>query len=226
MTKTRRALLARGVFRQVSSFVLRHSSFPSCGLKHFDQLSFMANRHNHYEAAFEAYLRQERIPYVAVDERRRALVGDGSLKSLDFIVSPRGDFRGATRWLVDVKGRRFPSGARQKQYWRNWSTRDDLASLERWQAEFAGSFRAALVFAYQLTADRAPTPPEQVFYFRSVPYSFVGIALRDYVPSARPLSARWDTVSMPAAEFRRRATPLLDFFAAGGAVADSQAASV
>ena len=48
----------------------------------------MANRDNHYEAAFEAFLRARRVPYVAVDEAQRSLVADGSLKSLDFIVSP------------------------------------------------------------------------------------------------------------------------------------------
>jgi hypothetical protein len=85
----------------------------------------MANRDNHYEAAFEAYLRARRLAYVAVDESRRSLVADGSLKSLDFIVSPSGDIS----WLIDVKGRRFPSGDEQKQYWKNWSTRDDLRSL-------------------------------------------------------------------------------------------------
>jgi hypothetical protein len=48
----------------------------------------MANRDNHYEAAFEEYLRARGIPYVAVDEARRSLMADGeSIKSLDFIVS-------------------------------------------------------------------------------------------------------------------------------------------
>src|SRR5688572_2898382 len=70
----------------------------------------MANRDNHYEAAFEAYLRDRRLPYVAVDEGRRALAADESLKSLDFIVSPPG----ARSWLVDVKGRRFPTGEAHK----------------------------------------------------------------------------------------------------------------
>jgi hypothetical protein len=46
----------------------------------------MANRDNHYEAAFEAYLRVRGVPYVAVDEARRSLMADGeSIKSLDFI---------------------------------------------------------------------------------------------------------------------------------------------
>ena len=76
----------------------------------------MAKRENQYEAAFEAYLRTNRIPYVAVDEAKRSRWAEGSIKSLDFIVSPPGD----AAWLVDVKGRRFPSGE-QKQYWKNWS---------------------------------------------------------------------------------------------------------
>lgn len=173
----------------------------------------MANRNNHYEAAFEAYLRQERIAYIAVDERRRALVADGSLKSLDFVVSPGAGTREARRWLVDVKGRKFPSGVKHPQYWRNWSTEDDLRSLRRWREEFGPRFDAALVFAYELTADRAPTPPEQVFPFGGACYAFVAITLDDYLAVARPLSAKWGTVSIPVAEFRGRAAPVLEFFA-------------
>ena len=76
----------------------------------------MANRDNHYEAAFEVFLRGHGIPYVAVDEAKRSLLsGGGSIKSLDFIVSAPGP----TTWLVDIKGRRFPSGDAQKQYWKS-----------------------------------------------------------------------------------------------------------
>ena len=78
----------------------------------------MAKRSNHYELAFESYLRDERVAYVAVNEQRRSLVAQGSLKNLDFIVSPSN----TVSLLVDIKGRRFPSGNHQKQYWRNWST--------------------------------------------------------------------------------------------------------
>jgi hypothetical protein len=76
----------------------------------------MANRDNHYEAAFEEYLRGRGVPYVAVDEAKRSVLSDGgSIKSLDFIVSAPCQ----VTWLVDVKGRRFPSGDIQKQYWKN-----------------------------------------------------------------------------------------------------------
>src|SRR5436190_23360338 len=115
----------------------------------------MANRDNHYEAAFEQFLRSRQIPYVAVDEAKRSLFGDGSIKSLDFIVSAAD----GTSWLVDVKGRRFPSG-HQKQYWKNWSTQDDLRSLAQWEKLFGERFGALFVFAYNIVGDRAPLAPE------------------------------------------------------------------
>jgi hypothetical protein len=164
----------------------------------------MANRDNHYEAAFEAFLRARRLPYVAVDEARRSLVADGSLKSLDFIVSPAGP----VSWLVDVKGRRFPSGDEHHQYWKNWSTRDDLRSLAAWQSHFGPGFCSLLVFAYLLVANRSPLPREQLFEFRGAHYGFLGVRLADYVPYARPLSESWDTVAMPTGLFRRAARPL------------------
>lgn len=166
----------------------------------------MANRDNHYEAAFEAYLRSRRLAYVAVDESRRSLVADGSLKSLDFIVSPTEGIS----WLIDVKGRRFPSGDEQKQYWKNWSTRDDLRSLAAWQLHFGTGFCPLLVFAYHLVGSRSPLPTERLFEFRDAHYGFVGVRLADYVPHARPISESWDTVAMPTPLFRRAARPLDD----------------
>jgi hypothetical protein len=166
--------------------------------------TLMANRDNHYEAAFEAYLRQRRLPYIAVDEARRSVVSDGSLKSLDFIVSPPGD----VSWLVDVKGRRFPSGDEHHQYWKNWSIRDDLRSLAAWQSHFGSGFCPLLVFAYHLVGDRSPLPREQLFEFRGGHYGFLGVRLSDYMPHARPPSDSWDTVAMPTGLFRRAARPL------------------
>jgi hypothetical protein len=163
----------------------------------------MANRDNHYEAAFEEFLRRRQIPYVAVDESKRSLMADGSIKSLDFIVSkPQGG-----SWLVDVKGRHFPSGE-QKQYWKNWSTRDDVQSLAAWQRLFGPGFRALFVFAYEVLGDRSPLPAEQLFEFRGRVYGFLGLGLEVYAFHARPLSTAWDTVAMPTARFRQLAVPI------------------
>ncbi len=168
----------------------------------------MANRDNHYEAAFEEFLRARQVPYVAVDETRRSLLGDGSLKSLDFIVSADGR---PTRWLVDVKGRRFPSGE-QKQYWKNWSTRDDLDSLFCWERLFGEQFAGLFVFAYNVVGDRAPLPAENLFAYRGGLYGFIGIRLREYASHARPISPAWDTVAMPTERFRDLAEPVESFF--------------
>src|SRR4030042_1608751 len=145
----------------------------------------MANRNNHYEAAFEEFLRGRGAPYVAVDEAKRSLLSNGaSIKSLDFIVSaPQ-----RTTWLVDVKGRRFPSGDVQKQYWKNWSTRDDLRSLAQWEELFGASFRGLFVFAYDVPGDRAPLPAEELFQCRGSLYGFIAVQLGDYGAHAHPIS--------------------------------------
>lgn len=166
----------------------------------------MAKRDNHYEAAFEAYLRARHVPYVAVDETKRSRWSGGSIKSLDFIVSPPGE----VSWLVDVKGRRFPSGE-QRQYWKNWSTRDDLVSLARWERLFGERFGGLFVFAYNVIGDRAPLPAESLFEFRGGLYGFVGIRLREYAMHARPISARWDTLAIPTHHFRQLAAGIDEF---------------
>jgi len=173
----------------------------------------MAQRHNHYEAAFEGYLRDRRIPYVAVDEARRSPLAQASLKSLDFIVSPTGMVgAGPWSWLIDVKGRRFPSG-RQKRYWKNWLTRDDLRSMAQWEALFGPRFGGLFVFAYNIIGDRAPLPVEALFDHRGRTYAFVAIRLADYARLWRPLSARWDTVAIRSRWFRAAARPFDAFLA-------------
>lgn len=167
----------------------------------------MAKRDNHYEAAFEEYLRVKQIPYVAVDETKRALLGNASLKSLDFIVSTAL----GPSWLVDVKGRRFPAGG-QKQYWKNWSTSDDVRSLTAWQRLFGPAFCSLFVFAYDIVGDRAPLAQDQLFEHRGRLYGFLGVKLDEYAARARRISAAWDTLSMSTHQFRRHAAPVEDFF--------------
>jgi hypothetical protein len=178
----------------------------------------MAKRDNHYEAAFESYLRWLGVPYIAVDETQRSLVQTGapvagdatarlSLKSIDFIVSPVG----RANWLVDVKGRRFPTGS---SYYKNWSTADELASLAAWEELFGGGARGLLVFAYNVVGDRAPVATDELFVFRGGLYGFVGIELAHYASWSKPLSARWGTVSVPVARFQALARPAREMFGA------------
>lgn len=167
----------------------------------------MAKRDNHYEAAFAAYLRHRGIPYVAVDEARRSLAGERPLKNLDYIVSPRLQPRS---WLVDIKGRRFPSG--KGQYWRNWCTAEELASLSGWEALFGPQFTALLVFAYEVVGELAPLPVEQLFEHGGALYGFVGVRLDHYASWSRQLSRRWNTVTVSIPKFRALARPMDAFF--------------
>ncbi len=169
----------------------------------------MANRTNHYEAALEAYLRQLRIPYLAIDEKRRSLLADASVKNLDFVVTAPG---GAS-WLVDVKGRRFPAG-RGRQFWKNWSTRDDLDSMASWEQLLGPRAAGLFVFAYHLLGRESPVPASAVFTFRGELYGFVGIRLKDYADHARQISPRWQTLALPTTQFRRLARPLADWLIA------------
>lgn len=168
----------------------------------------MAIRSNHYDAAFEEFLRQQRTPHVVVDEHRRSLLQDGSLKSMDFIVYSQR----TTNLLVDVKGRRFPSGAEAAGHkWENWTTADDLVSLARWEQVFGSDFRSLLVFAYHVSEFRWLREHAAPFQHRNRIYAFYGIWADDYRRSMRHRSVSWETVSLPSADFRRLRRPIAEF---------------
>ena len=160
------------------------------------------DRSNHYEAAFEAYLQWQRLCYVAVDETRRAILGETPVKSLDFIVF--GD--DGARLLVDVKGRRFPGGRpeRPRRVWECWSTRDDIDGLERW-AELSGpGYRGLLVFAYHCCrAWSCPTTRTTCGPGAAGATCCGPSPSADYrALHARPQPASWGTVTLPHAVFR------------------------
>ena len=164
----------------------------------------MADRNNHYEAAFEAYLRTLRLPYIPSEENRRSLLADGTtIKNFDFIVTVPGD----NSWLVDVKGRRFPGGRKNHNYWKQWSVFDDLVGMQTWETLFGRKFQGLFVFAYQVVGSKSPVPLEKLFVFRKRLYAFIGIRFAEYLPEARLISPRWNTYSMPARRFRQLAQP-------------------
>jgi hypothetical protein len=168
------------------------------------------DRSNHYEAAFEAYLQAHRLCYVAIDETRRAPLGDARLKSLDFIVFGA---EGA-RLLVDVKGRRFPAGppARPRRVWESWSTRDDVEGIGRWADLSGPGYRGLLVFAYHvLPSVDLPDDTPDVWAWRGRRYLLRAVAIDDYRGHMRTRSARWGTVSLPRAAFRALVRPLCHF---------------
>lgn len=164
------------------------------------------DRSNHYEAAFEAYLRASGVGFIAVDEARRTLLGDTDVKSLDFIVVGPD----TARLVVDVKGRKF---APPRAVWHNWSTQEDVDGLTRWAAHLGAGYRGVLAFVYHL-ADAVELPAEtpDLFAFRDDRYLMRGVTVTDYRTHLRTRSPRWGTVHLPTAAFRRVVKPFSEFF--------------
>jgi hypothetical protein len=164
-------------------------------------------RSNSYEAAFEAYLQWHRHCYVAVDETRRSVLGETRVKNLDFIVHGES----GARLLVDVKGRRFPGGSRQKprRVWESWAAQEDVDGLSRWANLFGNGFRGVLVFTYHIMPYvELSEDVEDLWTWRGRRYLLRAVDVDDYREHMRIRSPRWGTVHLPRDAFRQIVRPL------------------
>ncbi|UCD74686.1 MAG: HYExAFE family protein [Phycisphaerales bacterium] len=186
----------------------------------------MTQRRFHYEQAFEHYLRANRIPYVAVDEAKKALlpagsgsaVGEaadarkanagGAIKSFDFVV-----YAESRNLLVDVKGRMFGSAAGRSSLsnrrFESWVTLEDIEGLQRWQELFGGDFEAIFVFAYCLRQQPPDALFESVLSHGGRWYALREIALASYRRHMVRRSEKWGTVHIPAKVYHRISRPFL-----------------
>lgn len=168
----------------------------------------MARLTNHYEAAFEAWLIDHDLPYLAVDERRRNQLEDVSLKSMDFLVP----LECGQTLVIDVKGRRSPKTAKAKR-WENWCPEDDIRSLKHWESIFGPGYQAMLVFAYELQNSpenlcRSPHSASSLLRFSDQDYLFEAITIASYQQAMRRRSVSWKTVHLLAADSAELLQPL------------------
>lgn len=161
----------------------------------------MADRAVHYEAAFESILRDRGIPYVAVDEAKKALFANTRLKSFDFVVYSKT----GPNLLIDVKGRSCKNRGAAKGF-ESWATEQDVNDLLQWEQVFGQGFKAVLMFVYWIEAPLSPQ--EGMFQHRDRWYLTLGVDLNEYRSRMRRRSAKWETVCLPAQEFRALARPL------------------
>ena len=161
----------------------------------------MADRSIHYEAAFEAYLRHRGIPYVAVDEAKKALFSNAKLKSFDFVVYSKT----GPNLLIDVKGRQMTNGAARKSF-QTWTTERDVEDLMQWEQVFGEGFKAILTFIYWI--EPPLTPEAGMFEHKDRWYLLLGVDLTEYRNHMRRRSVKWETVALPAEDFRNLARPI------------------
>jgi len=163
----------------------------------------MADRSIHYEAAFEAFLRSRGVPYVAVDEAKKALFCNAKLKSFDFVVYGKA----GANLLVDVKGRQLRStGGSAKRSFQTWAEQQDVDDLMQWQEVFGEGFTAVLSFVYWIDPPLLPEPG--MFEHRERWYWMMGVRIAEYRQFMRRRSVKWDTVSLRAQDFRSLARPI------------------
>jgi len=189
----------------------------------------VTQRRHHYERAFESYLRERRIPYVAVNEARKSLLppearlrlsgadrGETALKSFDFVV-----YGENSNLLIEIKGRKVPTrktpgttGARLDC----WVTLDDVASLRAWERLFGPGYAGTFVFVYQCSDQPPDGLFQEVIEREGRWYALRAIALGDYESAMKTRSPRWRTVDLPSEAFARLSRP----FSAPGPVSPDQ----
>lgn len=175
----------------------------------------LAQRRHHYEQAFEEYLRARRIPYVAVDEARKALLPPGvplsiphgernaALKSFDFVI-----YGDSSNLLLEVKGRRVGTPGRSgSPRLECWVTQDDVDSLHCWERLFGEGFHAAFLFVYWCEQQPPDALFQEVFEHRGRWYALRVVRLGDYAAAMRVRSPRWRTLDLAPATFTQISHP-------------------
>jgi len=160
---------------------------------------------NQYELAFENWLIDNRIQYIAVDEHKRAVFTRCKVKTFDFLLYPRN----GQITIAEVKGRKFKGiSFVQLAGLECWVTTDDVDGLARWQEVFGTGHQAIFVFAYEVQNIDVDLDGRDVYDFSQNRYIFFCITLDNYRKFMKRRSPKWQTVTLPADKFRQCAVPI------------------
>jgi len=164
---------------------------------------------NHYERAFENWLIDNRIQYIAVDDQKRAAFGRSKIKSFDFLLYPRNQQRSLQVIIAEVKGRLFKGTSFAKLTgFECWVTVEDIDGLTKWQEVFGQGHTAVFVFAYKIENIDVDFDGREVYNFDANRYVFFAIKLDDYRKFMKRRSPKWQTVTLPADKFRQCAVQM------------------
>ena len=178
------------------------------GLRRADASQMKDSFPNHYERAFENWLIDNGIDYVAVDEHKTAQFGHPEIKSFDFLLH----LRNAQIIIAEVKGRRFKGTSLAKLAgFECWVTADDVEGLVKWQQILGEGHQAVFVFAYKIENIDVDFDGMAAFEFDANRYLFFCVKLDDYRRFMKRRSPKWRTVTLPAEKFRYCAVHIDEF---------------
>lgn len=163
---------------------------------------------NIYEQAFESYLAENKIPFIWVDQSKRPEFFESSVKNFDFLVYPETK----SPILIELKGRTFKgdslAGLKGLD---GWTTFEDVQALSQWLDYFCRDFsdtKAFFVFVFQFANIDVETDGQPVYDFAGERFLFLAIPLQKYANAMKIRSPKWQTVTLPAADFRQWAMPI------------------
>ncbi len=157
---------------------------------------------NHYEKAFESWLKDNGVQYLAVDQQKRAAFSKSKIKSFDFLFYTPD----SNAYIAEVKGRKFTS----KTFTAfgslpNWVTVDDVKGLENWVDIFGKRYQGLFIFVYNLENIDVDADGREIFEYRDKRYVFMAVTLDDYREGQTVRSKKWGTVHLSAEYYKNYA---------------------
>ena len=158
-----------------------------------------------YEQAFECFLAEKKRPFIWIDQSKCLEFQGGPVKNFDFLICPDTD----SPVLVELKGRTFKgtslAGIKGLD---GWVTFADVRSLSHWLDPFqkdTPAARAVFVFAFRFANIDIETDGWDVYDYSGERFLFLAIPLQKYASAMKIRSPKWQTVVLPAEDFRQHA---------------------
>ena len=167
-----------------------------------------ADQTNEYEQAFASFLTENKIPFVWVDQSTRPQFQDATVKNFDFLLYPDSQ----CPVLVELKGRTFKgdslAGLKGLD---GWATFEDVQALSQWLARLCSDYPASqafFVFAFRFANIDVETDGRAIYDYAGRQYLFLAIPLEKYAAAMKIRSPKWQTVTLPADDFRQAVVSL------------------
>ena len=160
---------------------------------------------NHYERAFESWLLDNRVAYIAIDETKKKAFRNAKIKSFDFLICPPNQHN----IIAEVKGKLFKGSSLTGLCGLEcWVSIDDVNGLAGWQEVFGPGHAAAFVFAYRIEKADVDFDGRDYYDYADNRYVFFAVSLDDYCRHMKRRSPKWRTVTLPADRFRQCAVQM------------------
>ncbi len=136
----------------------------------------------HQEVAFEHFLRNRNLSYLAVDEAKRPVAVD---KNFDFLVLTK-----TKAYAIDVKGKQIPYKGGSGFLWETWIHQKDLMGLRQWEDLLKPLFRceveSLIAYTYWIREAAFLEKFETVFMHQGRKYGIKAITISEFERLKQP----------------------------------------